>query len=140
MERTQGYTIREVAEMIGLSTHTLRYYERIGLLDGVERKTNGHRLYSDVDVARLNFLNKLRATGMPIRGMIQFARLSVQGDTTIPQRHAMLEAHRNRVEEQISALQQNLETICYKIELYYTQLEQGSPLVECSEQVLSAEG
>lgn len=123
MEQSKSYTIREVAEMTGLSTHTLRYYERIGLLDGVERKTNGHRLYTEADIGRLSFLNKLRATGMPIRGMIRFARLSLEGDAAIAERCAILEEHRRAVEAQISGLQQNLETICYKIELYQSMLE-----------------
>lgn len=126
MEETQGYTIREVAQMTGLSTHTLRYYERIGLLDGVERKTNGHRLYTEADIGRLSFLNKLRATGMPIRGMIRFARLSLEGDAAVAERCMILEEHRRAVEAQISALQQNLETICYKIELYQSMLEEAN--------------
>lgn len=119
MRQTQtGYTIREVAEMTGLSAHTLRYYERIGLLDGVERKTNGHRLYTEQDIGRLEFLNKLRKTGMPIQGMLRFSRLSLEGDETIPQRRALLEEHQRKVEAEIEALQRNLDVICYKIDLY----------------------
>ncbi len=58
-------TIEQVAECTGLSAHTLRYYEQIGLLDHVGRATSGHRCYAAKDLAWLEFLTRLRATGMP---------------------------------------------------------------------------
>jgi DNA-binding transcriptional MerR regulator len=114
----EGFTIRQVAQLIGLSAHTLRYYERIGLLDGVERRANGHRLYTQEDINRLTFLTRLRKTGMSIQEMLRFARLYLEGDSSLGERCIMLEAHRQDVEAQIAALQRNLDAICYKLTLY----------------------
>ena len=70
-----GLTIQEVAGRTGVSVHTLRYYERIGLLQPIERATNGHRRYTEQDVGGVEFFSRLRATGMPIRQMLEYARL-----------------------------------------------------------------
>ena len=112
-------TIEQVAERTGLSAHTLRYYERIGLLDPVGRATSGHRRYAAKDLAWIEFLTRLRATGMPIRHMQKFTALRRQGDSTIAKRRALLEAHQQMVQTHIEELQQNLEAINQKIEKYY---------------------
>ena len=111
-------TIQQVATLTQLSTHTLRYYERIGLLTQVSRAPSGHRRYSKQDIAWINFLTKLRATGMPIVKMQQFAELRRQGDSTIPKRRFLLEVHQQEVQEQLNRLNQNLALIQDKIELY----------------------
>ena len=80
---SEALTIADVAAMSGLSAHTLRYDERIGLLDPVARAHGGQRRYRGDDLAWLAFLQRLRATGMPIRGMQRFAELRRQGDATI---------------------------------------------------------
>jgi DNA-binding transcriptional MerR regulator len=112
METEPHFTIHQVAEHTGLTEHTLRYYERIGLLDSVGRAQSGHRRYSDADVQRIEFLNRLRATGMPIRQMLEY----VQGGPEA--RGALLEAHRERVLSQMEELQQSLERIEGKIAMY----------------------
>ncbi len=117
-------TIEQVAERTGLSAHTLRYYERIGLLDPVGRATSGHRRFAAKDLAWIEFLTRLRATGMPIRHMQEFAALRRQGDTTIAARRALLEAHQQMVQTQIEELQRNLEVITRKIETYH-QMEEN---------------
>lgn len=117
-------TIEQVAERTGLSAHTLRYYERIGLLDPVGRATSGHRRYAAKDLAWIEFLTRLRATGMPIRHMQEFAALRRQGDTTIDKRRALLEAHQQMVQTHIEELQRNLEAISQKIEMYH-QMEEN---------------
>ena len=78
------YTIEEAAQRTGVSTHTLRYYERIGLLAPVGRASSGHRRYSDDDLGAVGFLTLLRQTGMPIRDMQRFVELTRAGDDTIP--------------------------------------------------------
>ena len=83
-------TIREAASSTGLSAHTLRYYERIGLLDPVGRSESGHRQYTGQDLAWLEFLNRMRSTGMPIRSMKEFASLRRQGPASVPERLALL--------------------------------------------------
>lgn len=109
-------TIRQVAEQTGMSLHTLRYYERIGLIEGVKRADNNHRRYAQADIVWLEFLKRLRATGMPIADMKAFAALRRQGAVSLPQRRQMLERHHDTVATQIAALQENLEAIQSKIE------------------------
>jgi DNA-binding transcriptional MerR regulator len=116
-------TIQQVAQRSGLSVHTLRYYERNGLLEPVSRASNGHRRYSEEDIQRIEFLTKLRATGMPIRQMQEFAALYHQGDSTIAQRRSLLETHQQAVKNQLDELYHHLSVIETKIRLYQ-QLEQ----------------
>lgn len=118
----QSLTIQQVAQQTGLSVHTLRYYERNGLLAPVNRASSGHRRYSSDDLARIEFLTRLRATGMPIRQMQEFARLFREQPEAIADRRFILEAHREQVEAHIQELQRNLNVIDWKIN-YYKQLE-----------------
>lgn len=116
-------TIQQVAQETGLSVHTLRYYERCGLIASVDRATNGHRRYSATDIRWIEFLTKLRLTGMPIRQMQQYARLVRQyPETAYGERQQLLETHRKAVMEQIQQLQQNLAVIDWKIQ-HYSELE-----------------
>lgn len=113
-------TIQQVAALTQLSEHTLRYYERIGLLDPVNRASSGHRRYSTGDIAWIEFLTRLRTTGMPIRKMQQFAALRRQGDLTVAERRMLLEAHRLEVQAKLDELQHNLFEIEQKIQHYKT--------------------
>jgi DNA-binding transcriptional MerR regulator len=115
-------TIQEVADRTGLSAHTLRYYERIGLIHPVDRASSGHRRYSASDVGWLDFMRCLRSTGMPIREVKRYAELFAEGDRTLAERRALLEAHRRRIEDDMRELAKNLDAIKYKI-AYYEQLE-----------------
>ncbi|MBD2034488.1 MerR family transcriptional regulator [Leptolyngbya sp. FACHB-321] len=118
----QALTIQQVAQQTGLSVHTLRYYERNGLLEPVDRASSGHRRYSAEDIARIEFLTRLRATGMPIRQMQEFAQLFRQQPEAIRDRRKLLEAHEQQVQAHIQELQRNLEAIQWKIG-YYKGLE-----------------
>jgi DNA-binding transcriptional MerR regulator len=111
-------TIQEVSEATGLSAHTLRYYERIGLIHPIEREDNTRRIYTEQDVGWIDFLLKLRATGMSIKEMQTYAELQRQGDITLPQRVEMLKSLRHSVEARMSELNEHLKLICYKIEIY----------------------
>lgn len=119
----ETFSIQQTANSTGLSSHTLRYYERIGLIQPVTRATNGHREYSLQDIEWIEFLTCLRSTGMPIREMQRYAELLRQGESTIGDRMALLEAHRARIEEEIRLLTKNLEGIKWKIR-HYQELEQ----------------
>ncbi|MCJ8279198.1 MAG: MerR family transcriptional regulator [Rivularia sp. ALOHA_DT_140] len=112
------FTIQQVAKLTGLSVHTLRYYERNGLLEPVTRAANGHRRYSEQDVRGIEFLNKLRATGMSIRKMQQFATLFRERPEAVDERRAILEEHEREVQERIRELNRNLEVIQWKIQHY----------------------
>ncbi|BEV16687.1 hypothetical protein HBDW_34750 [Herbaspirillum sp. DW155] len=78
---TTSLTIAQAADATGLSVYTLRYYERIGLLDPVERRDNRHRRYTQEDLNWIDFLKKLKATGLPVRAMLRYAELRRAGNT-----------------------------------------------------------
>jgi DNA-binding transcriptional MerR regulator len=107
--------IAEAAEASGLSAHTLRYYERTGLLEPVSRNGSGHRRYRAADLERITFLARLRATGMPIREVRRYAELMKAGEATNEERLALLEAHRDNVLTGLEAIVRNLELVEWKI-------------------------
>lgn len=111
-------TIQQVAEATGLSGHTLRYYERCNLISPIHRASNGHRRYSAQDIRWIQFLTKLRMTGMPIRQIQQYATLLRQHPDAVQERRTLLEAHRQKVMEQLQQLQENLAVIDWKIQHY----------------------
>ena len=111
-------TIQEETQATGLSAHTLRYYERIGLIHPIEREQNTRRRYTQDDIGWIDFLLKLRATGMSIRDMQRYAALQRQGDETLPERLEMLRSLRDNVEARIDELNEHLKLIHYKIDIY----------------------
>jgi DNA-binding transcriptional MerR regulator len=113
-----SYSVSEIAGLVGLSAHTLRWYERVGLLDAVRRDASGRRRYGERDLNRLRFLIKLRSTGMPVRDMTRYVELSRGGTDTVADRLAILVEHRQRVLTQIDALKEDLKIIDYKIDNY----------------------
>jgi len=116
------YTISGVAGRTGVSIDTLRYYERIGLIQGVDRLSNTHRRYTESDIQWIQFLLKLRATGMSIQQMLVFARLRRLGESTLCERVAMLKAHHDQVEAHVQQMQEYLVILDYKITLYESTL------------------
>lgn len=111
-------SIREVAARTGITTHTLRYYERIGLVHHVPRAKSGHRRYGEADLQWLELIKKLHTTGMPIRKMLEYARLVRRGDATMVARRALLDAHRLEVEAEVAHLHATLATIRKKLSFY----------------------
>ncbi len=111
-------SIQEMAEHTGLTAHTLRYYERIGLIQPVDRASSGHRRYSESDIGWVEFLKRLRATGMPIREMQTYAGLLWQGDQTVEERRKLLERHRARVMQRVEELTDYLAVLDMKISHY----------------------
>ncbi len=115
-----------------MTAHTLRYYERVGLIQPVGRARNGHRRYSEADEAWINFLHCMRATSMPIREMQRYAELREQGDATSLERRKILEDHQTGIAGQILALQQAHSLLTHKIS-NYRKIEQririGGPQV-----------
>jgi DNA-binding transcriptional MerR regulator len=115
-------TIAEAARRAGVSVHTIRYYERVGLLASIERNGSGHRRFTPEDVEWVVVCTKLRATGMPIRRIRQYAELVRDGDGNELERLALLEAHREDVLRRLADVQRNLELVDYKIGLYRERL------------------
>jgi DNA-binding transcriptional MerR regulator len=119
----QELNIQQMAQATGLSAHTLRYYERAGLMmQHVERdEGNGYRSYSHQHVAWIEFLKRLRATGMPIRDIQRYTELCRQGEHTMPARLQLLKQHRSRVEEHLHEVEHHLSAITNKIAYYEEQ-------------------
>ena len=112
----------QAVEQSGFSIDTLRYYERIGLLDGIERAPSGHRRFGDDDLEWLGVLRCLRDTGMPIAQMRRYAELARGGETTLADRLTLLIEHDTCVRERIAALQAEQAHLQEKIDWYRTQV------------------
>lgn len=113
-----GYTVGEAAEMVGLTAHTLRWYEQEGLVEPVGRDSAGHRRYSDDDIGWLRLLIRLRTTGMPVREMRRYAEMVRAGDSSLNDRLQLFVEHRERVLARIEELQQDLAMLDLKISVY----------------------
>lgn len=110
-------TIAQVADLLDISPHTLRYYERAGLIH-VDRDSNGHRRYAGEAVRRLVFLTRMRLSGMAMRGLQHYVQLVDAGDTTVPERLDMLLEHRDTIRRQLRELTLSLAATEYKIATY----------------------
>jgi DNA-binding transcriptional MerR regulator len=115
-------TVAEAAREAGVSAHTLRYYERAGLLAPVERNGSGHRRFTAEDIEWVVMITRLRATGMPIRRIREYAELVWAGEGNERERLALMEAHREHVLERLAEIERNLELIDFKIGLYRGRL------------------
>ncbi|MGD6756227.1 MerR family transcriptional regulator [Streptomyces sp. BH105] len=119
-------SIGEVAERTGLSVHALRYYEREGLLVGpVQRTSGGRRRYTSLDVEWLLICVKLRESGMPLADLQHFAELVRRGPGNEAERLRLLDAHRQRVDTQIKALEECRSVIAWKVGVYTEHLARG---------------
>ena len=124
-----GMTIAEAAERSGLTSHTLRYYERDGLmLFPVERSSTGHRRYTDRDLTWIELVTRLRATGMPIRDVRRYADLVRAGAGNEQERLELLRDHRRAVLDQLAEVQDHLGAIDRKIGIYVDHLERARGL------------
>ncbi len=124
MVTAEALSISDAAEVTGLSAHTLRYYERAGLmLDPVERAPSSHRRYTEDEIRWVTLLTRMRATGMPIRRIREYADLVRAGEGNEAERLALLETHRDAVLEQLETVRSNLAAVEYKIDLYRSRLE-----------------
>lgn len=119
---TPGLTVAEMTAATGVSGHTLRYYERAGLIRSVARNAGNQRRYSTADIGWLQFLLRLRETGMPIAQMREYAELRAAGESTMEARLALLEAHRIGLHEQIALLRSHESALEAKIEIYRQDL------------------
>ena len=123
-----GLSISEVARKTGLSPHTLRYYEKEGLVPDVSRDANGIRTYEDFHLEWLGFMVCLRATNMPLAEIKKYAELINDGKASIAERKEMMLIHKKKVEEQLKETYRYLEKINYKL-AYYDIHEKGLELL-----------
>lgn len=116
-------TIREVAAKTNMSTDTLRYYERIDLLPPVPRNAAGIRNYDEYFVNFINFIKKLKASGMSLEHIIDYIRLAEMGDATIQERKKLLAEARETLIEKINSLQLIAELADYQLRNYENLLQ-----------------
>jgi DNA-binding transcriptional MerR regulator len=118
------WTTREVAAKVGITEHTLRWYERIGLLDRIERGADGRRRFGERDVDWILLLTRLRSTGMSVRNMQRYATL-VRAGAGEAERLALLEEHREVVRAALAAQQECLDLLENKIHVYRQTMQHG---------------
>ncbi len=110
--------ISEVEKLIGIKAHTLRYYESIGLIRNIKRNSSGKRVYSEQDLKWLEFITRLRATGMKISNMVKYAELRYIGDETVTERKSILKEHLISIEKEIQILLDSKDFVSKKIDIY----------------------
>ncbi len=126
------FSIQQVAQLTGLSIDTLRYYERIGLVEPVKRASSGHRRYRQEDLDWIGLLIDLRETGMPIAQMTHFAQLHHQGPATARERLHLLEQHQQALEQQMRKVEQHGNALHQKIARKKASLAQGDTVPHLS--------
>ena len=114
-----SYSIKQVAEMMGVTPSTLRYYDQEGLLPNVKR-VNGIRVFEDEDFKWLRVLNCLKNTNMPIKKIREYCELAQKGDKTLKERQALILEQKENILKQIKFLKYNLKEVEFK-EWYYEQ-------------------
>lgn len=120
-------SIGELSRLSGLSAHTIRFYEAQGILQPVGRAANGHRRYHRNDVLWLEFVLRLKLTGMPLAEIKKYADLRAEGDETLLQRLAMLELHRERLVTRIDELSKCAAALDDKIHTYQEMIAAAAP-------------
>ena len=116
------YSIGDFAKLTGLGIHTLRYYEHEGLI-APERNSSNRRCYSDKDFTWIEFIKRLKDTGMPIKEIKHYAKLRAAGNPTLSERMEMLAQHQQALNEQIAQLQEHKIKLDEKIEFYKKEIE-----------------
>ena len=110
--------IADVSEQYGLSTDTLRYYERVGLIQPVNRNGSGIRDYNELDLRRVEFIKCMRSAGLPVEVLIDYVALVQQGDKTIEARREILKEQRELLLARMQEMQKTLDILNHKIEVY----------------------
>lgn len=110
--------IAEVSDRYDISSDTLRYYERIGLLPPVNRNGSGIRDYNEIDIKRIEFIKCMRSAGLPIEALIEYVRLVQLGDGTIEARKEILKEQRAQLAARMAEMQKTLDLLDHKLEVY----------------------
>lgn len=110
--------IAEVSERFDISSDTLRYYERVGLIPPVNRTNSGIRDYNDLDARRVEFVKCMRKAGLPVEVLIEYMELVQQGDSTVEARKDILKNQRVQVAARLEEMQKTLDLLDHKIEVY----------------------
>lgn len=124
-----AYTIGEVANMIGVATSTLRYYDREGLLPTVSRSSGGIRVFTETELDTLKVVECLKSTGMPIKDIKNFLDWCQEGDNSLEKRRDLFYERKAVVEKQMKELEKIMDMIKYKCWYYDTAVLAGSESV-----------
>ncbi|GAA5645082.1 MULTISPECIES: MerR family transcriptional regulator [Vibrio] len=114
--------MKEFSLQTGLSAHTLRYYEKIGLLKNVQRNASGHRVYTAREREWVGFIVRLKSTGMPLEQIQRYAELRERGEKTMQARQQLLEQHRRELQQHIDEQLEHLDALEVKIQFYRDKL------------------
>lgn len=121
-----AYSIGEISKLLNLSISTLRYYDKEGLLDNVERSKSGIRIFHDSDIRQLRMLECLKGSGMSLKDIKLFFKWCREGDSTIEKRHEMFVKRKKELQIQMKDLQNTLDMISYKCEYYRIAMKHGN--------------
>lgn len=124
-----NYTIRQVAEKMGVTVPTLRYYDKEGLLPFVDKKPNGTRVFKDEDFKGLEIITCMKNSGMPIKDIKRYMDLCQDGDSTLQERLEIFFERKEAVQKQLDELNKVMETINHKIGYYETAIEAGTEAI-----------
>lgn len=122
--------VSQFSSLTGLSPHTIRYYDKMGLLDDVHRLPNGHRYFSEKDIRWMEFVQRLKATGMPLEQISEYARLRKMGSSTLAERQGLLTQHAQTLRQNIDTQISHLESLNQKIAFYDSLVRDQKPLTE----------
>ena len=126
--------IKKVSEQLGISSDTIRYYERIGLVPPINRDKNGVRNFTDIDIQRLDFIKCMRHAGLSIESLHEYMHLySLNDDRTIPARKRILEEEAEKLDERIASLQETRAYLQHKIDIYESKLTKVADDLKLSE-------
>ena len=131
--------IAEVSERYGLSTDTLRYYERVGLIPPVNRNESGVRDYNELDLRRVDFIKCMRSAGLPVEILIEYVALVQQGDKTIEARKDILIEQRKLLVDRMNEMQKTLDILVHKIEVYEKAVLKKEKQIVQAEEVMAGD-
>ncbi|WP_058304416.1 MerR family transcriptional regulator [Gorillibacterium timonense] len=134
-----GYTISQVADKTGITAHTLRFYDKEGLLPFVDRNKAGNRDFKESDFEWLAVITCLKKSGMPVKKIREFVDWSMEGDGTLQQRLEVFEIHKKAVMEKIAELEKYMEKIEYKIWYFKTAIDYGTEAVHSQNKCVLAD-
>ncbi len=131
--------IAEVSQQYGISTDTLRYYERVGLIPPVNRSENGIRDYNELDLRRVEFIKCMRSAGLPVEVLIDYVALVQEGDKTIDARKEILVEQRKLLVERMNEMQKTLDILNHKIEVYEKAVLKREKQIVQEEEVMAGD-
>jgi MerR family transcriptional regulator, aldehyde-responsive regulator len=126
-DRTPKYTVKDVADKLGMTTHTVRYYDNAALIPEVGRTSGNIRMFSDYNLAWFKLIHCLRTTGLPIDEVRRYIRMCLEGPSTIPQRAEIIFKQEKLLREQMKQLRKQMEVLTYKKHYYEELLAHNGP-------------